>query len=56
MRLSARYIYGEDPASIWTLPDTSRALDVSAIQQAAARYLNEANRVEITLVPEKQKL
>jgi zinc protease len=51
-QLMTKYQNNEDPASIWTLPDLYKKLDAAAIQQAAKAYLNGANRVQVTLVPE----
>ena len=51
-QLTTKYQNNEDPAAIWTLPDLYNKLDAAAIQQAAKAYLNGANRVQVTLVPE----
>jgi zinc protease len=52
-QLMTKYQNNEDPASIWTLPDLYHKLDAATIQQAAKAYLSGANRVQVTLVPEK---
>lgn len=46
--------YGEDPASIWKLPESYKQVDAAMIQQAAKIYLNTNNYLKVTLVPEKK--
>jgi zinc protease len=55
--LSALYSYlynGWDPRDILTYPDQVRRLNAASIQNAARRYLDERNYVQVTLYPEKQ--
>jgi zinc protease len=49
-----KYQYGEDPAGLWLIPDYYKKIDAAMIQQAAKTYLNPANQVKVTLVPEKK--
>ena len=53
-QLSLKYQYGEDPAGLWNIPEYYKKLDAATIQQAAKTYLNSANRVRVTLMPEKK--
>ena len=53
-QLSFKYQYGEDPATLWEIPDYYRKLDAAAVQQAAKTYLDSANRIKVTLMPEKK--
>jgi len=53
-QLSLKYQYGEDPATLWEIPEYYKKLDAAAIQQAAKTYLNSANRIRVTLMPEKK--
>jgi zinc protease len=53
-QLIARYQNGEDPAGVWAVPDYYKRLDAAAIRDAARTYLSGDNRVQVTLVPEKQ--
>jgi zinc protease len=53
-QLSLRYQYGEDPAGLWNIPEYYKKLDAAMIQQAAKKYLNTNNFVEVTLFPEKK--
>jgi zinc protease len=53
-QLSLKYEYGEDPATLWEIPDYYRKLDVAAVQQAAKTYLDSSNRITVTLMPEKK--
>ena len=48
-----KYQYGEDSAGLWLIPDYYKKIDAAMIQQAAKTYLNPANQVKVTLVPEK---
>jgi zinc protease len=51
-QIALKYQYGEDPATLWAVPEFYRKLDAAAIQQAATLYLSGANRIQVTLVPE----
>jgi zinc protease len=53
-QISLKYQYGEDPATLWDIPDYYKKLDAATIQQAAKTYLNSANRIKVTLMPEKK--
>ncbi len=53
-QLSMKYQYGEDPATLWDMPEYYRKLDAATVQQAAKTYLNSANRIRVTLMPEKK--
>jgi zinc protease len=53
-QIAQRYEIHEDPAGLLTLPDAYRTIDAATIQQAARLYLKGDNRVQVTLVPEKQ--
>jgi zinc protease len=53
-QISYRYQFGEDPASIWTVPEIYKKLDAAMIQEAARTYLNPNNYVKVTLFPEKK--
>jgi zinc protease len=53
-QLAFKYQYGEDPATLWEIPDYYRKLDAAAVQQAAKTYLDSANRIKVTLMPEKR--
>ena len=48
-----KYQYGEDAAEVWAIPDYYNTIDAAMIQQAARTYLG-ANRVSVTLLPEKK--
>jgi zinc protease len=52
-QVSARYQNGEDPDGVWRVTDFYKKLDAAMIQQAAKTYLNAANRITVTLFPEK---
>jgi zinc protease len=52
-QLAGKYQFGEDPASLWLVPDFYNRLDGSWIQNAAKTYLDTKNRVQVTLMPEK---
>src|SRR6266568_3324735 len=54
-QLAGKYEYHEDPASIWALPESYKSVNAAMIQDAARTYLREDTRVQVTLVPEKQK-
>ena len=53
-QIASRYELGEDPATIWTLPEFYKKLDAAAIQNAARTYLNTNAFVKVTLFPEKK--
>jgi zinc protease len=53
-QISLKYQYGEDPATLLEIPKYYEKLDAAAIQQAAKTYLNSANRIRVTLMPEKK--
>jgi zinc protease len=53
-QLAQRYENHEDPVGLLNLPDYYRKVDAPMIQQAARTYLGGDNRVQVTLVPEKQ--
>ncbi len=53
-QISLKYQYGDDPAGLWNIPEYYKKLDAATIQQAAKTYLNSANRVRVTLMPEKK--
>jgi zinc protease len=53
-QLAQKYQYGEDPATLWAIPDYYKKIDAAMIQQAAKTYLNSANRITVTLMPEKK--
>lgn len=50
--LSERYKLGEDVREFFNLPDQDRQLTPAAIQDAARRYLDVGNYVQVTLYPE----
>jgi zinc protease len=52
-QLAGKYQFGEDPASLWLVPDFYNKLDTTWIQNAAKTYLDTKNRVQVTLMPEK---
>jgi len=53
-QLAGKYQFGEDPATVWQVPDYYNMIDVKMIQQAAKTYLDTKNRVQVTLLPEKK--
>lgn len=53
-QISLKYQIGEDPAGIWTIPESYQKLDGAMIQQAAKTYLNTNTFVKVTLFPEKK--
>lgn len=55
-QLSLRYQSGEALGSLLRMTEYYRELTPAMIQDAAKRYLNPANRVTVTLVPEKKTL
>ena len=54
-QMAQRYENHEDPAGLLNLPDYYRKIDAAMIQQAARTYLKGDNRVQVTLVPEKNR-
>lgn len=53
-QLANKYRTGEDPASLWKIPEYYKKLDAATIQNAAKTYLDTNNFVEVTLFPEKK--
>lgn len=53
-QIIAKYQNGEDPASILSIPESFKKLDVAAIQQAAKKYLNTNSYIKVSLFPEKK--
>jgi zinc protease len=53
-QLSLRYQSGEPLDSLFSLADYYRKISPAIIQDAAKRYLNPANHVRVTLMPEKK--
>jgi zinc protease len=53
-QIAFRYEAGDDPATLWLIPDFYRKLDKAAIQAAAKAYLNTNRYVEVMLFPEKK--
>jgi zinc protease len=53
-QLTMKYQIGEDPASLWLIPEFYKKLDAAMIQQAAKTYLDTNHFVEVTLFPEKK--
>ena len=53
-QLSLGYQTGETLDSLFALPELYRKIDPKMIHDAAKRYLNPANRVTVTLFPEKK--
>ena len=53
-QISFKYLYSEEPASLWLIPDFYKKIDVAMIQQAARMYLDSAHHVQVTLMPEKR--
>ena len=51
-QLVLKYQSGEDPATMFGLPEYYRKLTASAIQEAARQYLDTNNYVKATLFPE----
>jgi zinc protease len=52
--ISSRYEYNEDLKDFYTIPDLYRAMTVQSLQQAAKKYLDTKNYVQVTLFPEKK--
>ena len=53
-QLAGKYQLNEDPAGVWQVADYYNKVDAAEIQQAAKTYLDTANYVEVTLLPEKK--
>ncbi|HEY6045045.1 MAG TPA: insulinase family protein [Pyrinomonadaceae bacterium] len=53
-QIAARYENGDDPATLWLIPDLYRKIDKAMIQEAAKTYLNTNRYVEVMLFPEKK--
>lgn len=53
-QLKLKYQYGEDPATLWGVPDFYRRLDAATVQQAAKTYLTTGSFVQVVLMPEKK--
>ena len=53
-QIAFKYQYGEDVASLWDLPEYYKKLDAAMVQRAARTYLDTANYVRVTLMPEKK--
>jgi zinc protease len=53
-QIGLKYQYGEDPVSLWSIPDYYKKLDGAMMQQAARTYLEGKNRVTVLLFPEKK--
>jgi zinc protease len=52
-QLSFRYQSGEPLDSLFAMPEHYRKITATMIHEAAKRYLNPANHVQVTLFPEK---
>ena len=53
-QIGLKYQYGEDPATLWNIPEYYKKIDGPMIQQAARTYLEGKNRVTVMLFPEKK--
>jgi zinc protease len=53
-QISSRYQNGEDLDSLFNITDLYKTIDAAMIQAAAKQYLDVANHVTVTLVPEKK--
>jgi zinc protease len=54
-QLAYRYQAGEDPGDLLIFQDSLDRLSKEAIQEAAKKYFDIENFVQVTLLPEKQK-
>jgi zinc protease len=54
-QISSRYENGEDLSTLFNITDLYETIDAPMIQTAAKQYLDVANHVTVTLVPEKKK-
>ncbi len=53
-QIGLKYQYGEDPTTLWNIPEYYKKIDGAMIQQAARTYLEGKNRVTVLLFPEKK--
>jgi zinc protease len=53
-QLTLKYQFGEDPATLWNIPEYYKKLNAALIQGAAKTYLNTNNYMKVTLFPEKK--
>jgi len=53
-QIGVKYQFGEDPVTLWSIPEYYKKLDGPMIQLAAKTYLSSTNRVTVTLFPEKK--
>jgi zinc protease len=53
-QITLKYQYGEDPATVWSVPEYYKTIDAAMIQQAAKTYLDPNNYVKVTLFPEQK--
>lgn len=53
-QISQRFVSGEDPAGIWTVPEFYQKLDAATIKEAANKYLNTQSYIKVSLFPEKK--
>lgn len=53
-QLAYRYEGGDDPATLWLVPEFYKKIDKQMIQEAAKIYLNTRRYVEVMLFPEKK--
>jgi zinc protease len=53
-QIGVKYQYGEDPTTLWNIPEYYQKVDGPMIQQAARTYLDGKNRVTVLLFPEKK--
>jgi zinc protease len=53
-QIGLKYQYGEDPTTLWNIPEYYKKIDGPMIQQAARTYLDGKNRVTVLLFPEKK--
>jgi zinc protease len=53
-QISSRYQNGEDLTSLFNITDLYKTIDAAMIQAAAKQYLDVANHVTVTLMPEKK--
>src|SRR5262249_16094413 len=54
VQISLKYSFGEDPATVWNIPDYYQKIDKAMIREAAKAYLNTDAYVEVSLFPEKK--
>jgi zinc protease len=54
-QISSRYQFGEDVKTLFEIPEnTRRFVTAAAIKDAANKYLNTNNYIQVTLLPEKK--